>query len=93
MSFRSFAIAASVAALCLAVSSVPVLAQENCGFAYQRVMQAYQEQSPYYTQMLSHYNEQCLSGSSFQPTWEGYSHYQYDQDRRGYDNDRRRWVW
>jgi hypothetical protein len=93
MSFRSFAIAISASALCLAVSSVPVLAQENCGFAYQRVMQAYQEQSPYYSQMLNRYNEQCLSGSSSQPAWEGHSHHRYDQDRRGYDNDRRHWGW
>ena len=93
MSFRLSAIAISASALCLTVSSVPVLAQENCGFVYQRVMQAYQEQSPYYTQMLHHYNARCLSGGSFQSTWEGHSYYRYDQDRRGYDNDRQRWGW
>ena len=55
---------------------------------YQRVMEAYQMQSPHYGQMLNHYNARCLSGSSTQPTWRADNGYRYDNDRRGHDNDR-----
>jgi hypothetical protein len=56
---------------------------------YQRVMEAYQMQSPNYGQMLNRYNARCLSGGSSQPNWQGRGHYnRHDYDRRGYDNDR-----
>ena len=54
---------------------------------YQRVMEAYQMQSPHYGQMLNHYNARCLSGSSSQPTWGANNHYRHDNHRRGHDND------
>lgn len=99
MSRRQPAIAMAAAALFAVVGSTAVSAQENCGFMYQRVMEAYQTQSPHYGQMLNHYNARCLSGGSSQPAWEGHHYdYRYDQDRRGYDNDRPgygggRWRW
>ena len=67
-------------------------AQENCGFMYQRAMEAYQAQSPHYTRMLEHYNARCLSGSSGGPGWEGHHrrHFQDERyERRGYGE--RRW--
>jgi hypothetical protein len=88
MSLKQPIIAVAAAALFAAVGSASVSAQENCSFMYQRVMEAYQVQSPHYGQMLNHYNARCLSGSS-QPTWEGGHRHRYDNDRRGYDNDRR----
>jgi hypothetical protein len=88
MSLKQPIIAVAAAALFAAVGSASVSAQENCSFMYQRVMEAYQVQSPHYGQMLNHYNVRCLSGSS-QPTWEGGHRHRYDNDRRGYDNDRR----
>jgi len=62
---------------------------------YQRVMEAYQMQSPHYGQMLNHYNARCLSGSSSQPTWGGdYPHQRYGYERHdGYDNERSRRGW
>ena len=88
----------SAAAIFAVMGSVSASAQENCGFMYQHVMEAYQMQSPNYSQMLNDYNARCLSGGSFQPAWEGQRDYRYDQDRHGYDNDRPgysggRWRW
>lgn len=93
MSFKQPAIAMAAAALFAVAGSATVSAQENCGFMYQRVMEAYRAQAPYYSQIHNHYNARCLSGGSSQPAWEGYY-----QDRRGYDNDRPgygagRWRW
>lgn len=93
MSFKQPAAAMAAAAFFAVVGSASVSAQENCGFMYQRVMEAYQSQSPYYSQMLNHYNARCLSGGSSQPVWEGHQRYGYDQDRRGNDNDRWRRGW
>ena len=83
----------AAAALFALAGSATVSAQENCGFMYQRVMEAYQAQAPYYSQMLNDYNARCQFGSSSQPAWEG-----YHQDRRGYDNNGPgyvggRWRW
>lgn len=79
----------AAAALCAVVGSTSVSAQGDCGFMYQRVMEAYQIQSPNYGQMLNHYSARCLSGGSSQPNWQGQRHhYRHDQDRRGYDHDR-----
>jgi hypothetical protein len=89
MSLKQPIIAVAAAVLFAAAGSASVSAQENCGFMYQRVMEAYQVQSPHYGQMLNHYNVRCLSGSSTRPGWEGDRHHRYDHDRRGYDNDRR----
>ena len=93
MSFKQPAVAMAAAALFAVAGSATVSAQENCGFMYQRVMEAYQAQAPYYSQMLNDYNARCQFGGSSQPAWEG-----YHQDRRGYDNDRTgygggRWRW
>ena len=93
MSFKQPAIAMAAAALFAVAGSGTVSAQENCGFMYQRVTEAYQAQAPYYSQMLNHYNARCQSGGSSRSGWEG-----YHQDRRGYDNDRPgygggRWRW
>jgi hypothetical protein len=95
MSLKQSTIAMAAAALCAVAGSASVSAQENCTFMYQRVMEAYQTQAPYYSHMLNHYNARCLSGGSYQPVWEGHHHgyYRYDQDRRGYDNDRWRLGW
>ena len=94
MSIKRPTIAIAAAALFAAVGSTSVLAQENCGFMYQRVMEAYQVQSPHYGQMLNHYNARCLSGSTARPAWDGdrhrydYDRHRYDYDRGRYDNDR-----
>ena len=98
MSLKRPTMILAATALCAVAGSASVSAQENCGFMYQRVMEAYQTQSPQYGQMLNHYNARCLSGGSSQPTWEGHLDYRYDQDRRGYDTDRPgysggRWRW
>src|SRR4249920_2755313 len=85
MSFKRPAIAIAAAALFAAVGSASASAQEDCGSVYNRVMGAYQAQSPYYTQMLNHYNARCLSGSS---TMEGYHHRRYDDDRWRRDDNR-----
>jgi hypothetical protein len=82
MSLKQPAIAMAAAVLFAVVGSTAVSAQENCGFMYQRVMEAYQTQAPYYGQMLNHYNERCLSGGSSQPVWEG--HHDNDRWRRGW---------
>ena len=67
MSLKQPIIVMTAAALFAAAGSASVSAQENCGFQYQRVMEAYQMQSPQYGQMLDHYNARCLSGSSTMP--------------------------
>ncbi len=85
MSFKRPAIAIAAAALFAAVGSVSASAQEDCGSMYNRVMGAYQAQSPYYTQMLNHYNARCLSGSS---AMEGYHHRRHDDDRWRRDDNR-----
>jgi hypothetical protein len=83
MSLKQPAIAMAAAALFAAAGSASASAstQENCGFMHHRVMEAYQQQSPHYRQMLNHYNARCLSGSS-QPTGEG-NRRRYDYDRHG----------
>ena len=54
---------------------------------YQRVMEAYQMQSPHYGQMLNRYNARCLSGSS-QRTWGRDDYHRYDNDRHhGYSDN------
>lgn len=88
MSFKRPAIIMAAAALFAVAGSAAASAQENCGALYQRVMGAYQAQSPYYGQMLNHYNARCLSGSSMQPGWNGHERHWDDHDRRGHDNDR-----
>jgi hypothetical protein len=94
MSLKQPAIAMAAAAIVAVLGSASVSAQENCGFMYQRVMEAYQTQSPYYAQMLNHYNARCLSGGSSQPAWEGRHHdYRYDRNRRGDENDPWRRGW
>jgi hypothetical protein len=89
----------TAAALFAVVGSASGSAQENCSYRYQRLMEAYQTQSPRYGQMLNHYNARCLSGSA-QPAWEGGHRHRYDNGRRwddngrrGYDNDRWRHGW
>ena len=82
MSIKQPAIAVAVAALFVGLGSVSVPAQENCGSQYQRVMQAYQMQSPQYGQMLDYYNARCLSGSSPMPYQTPYAYqapYAYQQ--------------
>ena len=59
----------------------------------QRVMEAYQTQSPRYGDMLNHYNARCLSGSSMQPAWGGEPRYRHEHDRRGYHYDREHRGW
>ena len=71
MSVKRTAIALAAASLLTAAGSASVSAQEHCGSMYQRVINAYQMQSPQYGQMLDHYTARCLSGSSSQPTWSG----------------------
>src|SRR5216110_2015374 len=88
MSIKQPTMAIAAAALFAAIGSTSASAQENCGFMYQRVMEAYQVQSPHYGQMLNHYNARCLSGSSARPAWDGDRRHRYDHDRGRYDNDR-----
>ena len=64
MSLKQQTITVPAAVLLVGLGSASVSAQENCGFQYQRVMQAYQMQSPQYGQMLDDYTARCLSGSS-----------------------------
>ena len=87
MSLKQPSIVLAAAALCAVIGSGAVSAQENCGAMHHRVMEAYQGQSPHYSQMLNHYNARCLSGSSSQPTWGADNRYRYDNHRRGHDND------
>jgi hypothetical protein len=87
MSWKQPATALAAATLCVVAGLAPASAQENCGYMYQRVMEAYQIQSPHYGGMLNHYNARCLSGSSMQPAWNGENPYRYEHDRRGYDYD------
>jgi hypothetical protein len=102
MSPKQPAIALAAAALCAVIGSASVSAQENCSYMYRHVMEAYQTQSPYYAQMLNHYNARCLSGSSTQPgwdgdnrhrSWEGDNRHRHDYDRRDYNDDRGRRGW
>ena len=93
MSIKQPAMVIAAAALFATVGSISVSAQEGCGFMYQRVMEAYQVQSPHYGQMLNHYNARCLSGSSARPVWDGDHRHRYDHDRLGYDYDRGRRGW
>jgi hypothetical protein len=88
MSIKRPTIAIAAAALFAAVGATSVSAQENCGFMFERVMEAYQVQSSHYGQMLNHYNARCLSGSSARPVWDGDHRHRYDHDRGRYDNDR-----
>jgi hypothetical protein len=91
MSLKQPVIAVAAAALFAAVGSTSVSARENCGFMYQRVMEAYQVQSPNYGEMLNHYNARCLSGSSARPAWDSGHRHRYDNNRYRYDdNDRGR---
>src|SRR4051812_47204179 len=90
MNIKQTSIVLAATALCAVVGSTAVSAQENCGFMYQRVMEAYQAQSPHYGQMLGHYNAHCLAGSSARQTWNGDHRRGYDRDRRGYSDDRDR---
>jgi hypothetical protein len=76
MSIKQQAIAVAIAALFVGVGSASVSAQENCGVQYQRVMQAYQTQSPQYGQMLDYYNARCLSGA-YQTTYAYQTPYAY----------------
>jgi hypothetical protein len=69
MSIKPPVVAMVAAAFCAVVGSASVSAQENCGSMYQRVMEAYQVQSPHYGQMLNRYTVQCLSGGSSRPAW------------------------
>jgi hypothetical protein len=81
-------IAMAAVAFCAIVGSASVSAQENCESMYQRVMDAYQIQSPHYGQMLNHYTVQCLSGGSSRPAWRGDYRHRYDGNGGGYYNDR-----
>ena len=93
MSSRQPVIVMAAAAFCAVVGSASVSAQENCGSMYQRVMEAYQTQSPYYSRMVNHYNARCLSGSS-QPAWGGDYRQRYEYDRhQGYGGDHWRRGW
>ena len=85
MSLKQPLLAIAAAAFCAVVGSAAASAQEDCGSMYNRVTGAYQSQSPYYTQMLNHYNARCLSGSS---SMEGDHHRRHDDDRWRRDNDR-----
>ena len=73
MSLKQPIIVMTAAAL-FAVGSAPVWAQENCGFQYQRVMEAYQMQSPQYGEMLDRYTARCLSGPSTTPYQTSYAY-------------------
>ena len=86
MSFKQPALAIAAAALFAVAGTASASAQEDCGSMYQRVMGAYQAQSPHYGQMVEHYNARCLSGGSAQPVWSGQDRHRYDGDRGGYDN-------
>ena len=88
MSLKQPVIALVAATLFSVAGLSPALAQEACGHMYQRVMEAYQTQSPHYGGMLNRYNARCLSGSSMQPTWNGEPSYRNDYNHRGYDQDR-----
>jgi hypothetical protein len=88
MSLKQSTIAMSAAALFAVAGSTSASAQENCGFMYQHVIEAYQMQSPHYGQMFNHYNARCVSGASAGPTWDGDYRHRYDHDRGRYDNDR-----
>ena len=92
MSFKYPVVVIAAATIGAAVlSAAPASAQENCGFMYQRVMEAYQMQSPNYSHMLNHYNARCLSGSS-QPAWGSEYRQRYDY-RGGYAGDHWRRGW
>ena len=96
MSFKQPAIAIAAAALCVAAGATSASAQENCGALYSGIMQDYQfaAQSLRYAEMLNHYNERCLSGSSSMEVYHQRRHdgdrWRRDDDRRSEDHDRRR---
>ena len=106
MSLKHPVIVITAAAVCAVVlGSASASARENCGLMYQRVMEAYQTQSPRYSHMLNHYSANCLSGSS-QPAWGteyrqphdyrgGYGDQRHSQryDYRGGYGDQRHWGW
>src|ERR1041385_5418556 len=76
MSLKQQTITVAAAVLLVGLGSASVSAQENCGFQYQRVMQAYQMRSPRYGQMLDDYTARCLSGSSAVPYQTPYAYQQ-----------------
>ena len=97
MSLKQSAITLAAATVFSVAGFASASAQESCGHMYQRVMGAYQAQSPHYGDMLNRYNAHCLSGSSMQPAWAGSSmqpawggetRYRHQHERRGYDYDR-----
>jgi len=98
MSLKHPVIVITAAAVCAVVGSASASARENCGFMYQRVIEAYQTQSPRYSDMLNHYSANCLSGSS-QPAWGTEHRQRYDYrggqryDYRGRYGDQRHWGW
>lgn len=99
MSLKHPVIVITAAAVCAVVlGSASASARENCGFMYQRVVEAYQTQSPRYSHMLNHYSANCLSGSS-QPAWGTEHRQRYDYrggqryDYRGGYGDQRHWGW
>ena len=90
MSINKPVIMVAAAVLCTAVlGSTSASARENCGSIYQRVMEAYQTQSPRYSRMLNRYSARCLSGSS-QPAWGSEYRQQHDY-RAGYGDQGRGW--
>ena len=99
MSFKQPAIAIAAAALCVVAGATSAPAQENCGALYSGIMQDYQfgAQSPRYAEMLNHYNERCLSGSSSMEVYHQRRHdgdrWRQDNNRRGRDDDRWRQGW
>lgn len=71
MSFKQPSITIAAAALCLAMGSASVSAQESCGNLYNQVMRTYQTQGPQsqqYARISNYYSARCLSGSSTAPT-------------------------
>ena len=62
MSIKQPAMVIAAAALFATVGSVSVSAQEGCGFMYQRVMEAYQVQSPHYLQRTMPRRLNCPTG-------------------------------
>jgi hypothetical protein len=101
MSLKQPLLAMAAAALCAVVGSAPVSARENCGFMYQRIMEAYQTQSPNYRRMFNRYNARCLSSGSSQPASQrrhrnnlhDQGYYRHDHERRADASDRWRRGW
>lgn len=72
MSLKQPIITVATAALCIAIGSASVSAQENCGSLYNQVMRSYQTQGPQsqqYAAISNYYSERCLSGSSAAPSY------------------------